>query len=150
MQLTDKGERLKQKLLKQGFAEDELEVLFKTEEEMFDFYTKYTAAKNAVAVPDEEEGPEPEDDFRLSPEQERAVMSSKKESDEFAARERFAKHAAKTAKKKAPEVAPAEEKAEEVTKEKDENPDAPPVDFDDFLKSLGDGMSADDSNVPNN
>lgn len=131
-------DKIKEKLIAQGMQPDELETLFKTEEELIAYYNAQEAAKN-VEVPDDED-PEPEDDYRLNPAEEQRVLAAEKQRVTENSRKRFDE--AQQQKAEAEEQMPEAERAKDVPVEK--------VEFDDFLKSIEDGFAADDSDVPNN
>jgi len=132
-------DRIKEKLLAQGMQPDEIATLFKTDEELIAYYHAQEAAKSVEVPDDEETEPEPEDDFRLNPAEEHQVLEAQKQMHVEESRKRF------------DTAAQAEREAEEQMPEAEREPvESEKVNFDDFLKSIEEGLSADDSNIPNN
>ena len=128
MNLSKKGERIRDELISHGgLNADEIDVLFKSEEELIQYYEAQNSAKSVeITEDDSEDGPEPEDDYKLSPEAERAVTESENARRLEEMRQKHNEHVSASESEK------------------------PKADFDDFLKSITDGMTSDDSNVPNN
>jgi hypothetical protein len=142
MTLTPKGEKVKQELILLGLPEDEIEVLFKSEQEMMQYYAAQLSARDVATPEDDGEDEEPVDSYHLSEEQERSVKDAETRRTQEATREKFdAKQAEST------------EQSAIDTDHESTKPKAAPVekvDFDDFMKSLTDGYSVDDKDVPNN
>lgn len=131
-------EQIKEKLIAQGMQPDELETLFKSDEALIAYYRAQEAAKS-VDVPDDDSEPEPEDDYRLSPADEQRTLAAEKSLHVEESRKRFDE--AKQKREEAEEQMPESERTEEPVEK---------VDFEDFMKSIEDGFSADDSDIPNN
>lgn len=156
MQLTDKGQAIQAKLIASGFKEDEIDVLFKNEEELIAYYEAQNAAKTVEIKDDdtEAEEPEPEDTHRLTPEQERSTLEAEHRRQTEEQRAAFDKVSddrdPKPKKKTKLKPRPASETPEEVAKQEPKEEPVEKVDFDDFLKSITDGYKEDDKNIPNN
>jgi len=124
-----------------GFKEDELKVTFSTDEELLKFYEEIKAENkkgvgSADIVEDDDKSKEPEDTFRLDKKE--AETLERQQQIEQAARAEDEKQA------KNEEF----EAATEPPKHLDEG-EKPPT-WEDFQRSLREGLDSDDSNVPNN
>lgn len=130
-----KFDRCKRALIREGYAEDELKVTFKTEQELVDFFNESRKVrKQEIKVPNEDGEEEPEDSFRL-PESEVATLERQKKQED-------------DSKKQEEHEIPRAAFDAQAPKTIADGGIAPT--YDEFLKSLDEGMSGDNSNVPNN
>ena len=133
-----KVDRARRALVRAGYAEDELNQLFKTDEALLEFYAETKATAHAekhkpLDVSDEDE--EPEDDFRLSASETAALEAQQAVEKSTATR-------LQTEKEK-----PAFDAA---ARPKNLKPDESAPTYEDFMRSLSEGMESDDSDIPNN
>lgn len=136
-----KYERAKRALIRAGYAEDELKTLFTTEEDLLAFYAETkaaaTRAKLDKAIKPEEhddDDEEPVDSYKLSAE-ETAVLDRQKELEAAATKHEVVEQDKAKFDAEAPKTLPSGEPA--------------PI-YEDFMKSLEEGMGGDDTTVPNN
>ena len=161
-ELSKEGKFHYDKLRRQGFEVDELDTLFATEQEMLE----YVASVSSLAAKDRQNQEKPgsvasltpdddddlgKDSFELGEHETEEMLLHKK-------RRKFKAAAPKPKPAPAPKEpsaadpdAPAEAPDPEVEVEapEEEEPESE-LSYEDFLKSLEEGMTADDSDVPNN
>lgn len=124
-----KNVRILKQLVKRGYEEDEIRGMFKTEEELAAFYADLKKAETTESdEADAEDGETPVDDFKLPADEAKRLLRDDKESKQEEQRIKFDSAVA--------------DNAEPTSEAK--------VSYDDFLKSVEEGMSADDTGIPDN